>query len=215
MLSYLTNLVLLAALIACTGYMLMVNRRLKLLKSGQDEIGPMIATFARITTDLTGNLENLKAEASRAAHGLEQSIGRAAALQSEIDRSLMSAGLELKMAQRQAAASAETFRDRDMAALDEAFGGGRKMAVRPQPGRHQDVLRPDVVESPPAPVVRPDRIRTAERMPAPLPVTEAADEPRVRRWTPSDAGKSGAISEAINTFYGTPDTPLRVNGGGS
>lgn len=214
MLSYLINVALLIALLACTTYMYFVNQRLRLLRSGQDDIGPMVEKFAAITGEMTQNLSSLKNDALATARQLEEIITHAHDINQRIEKTL----LDVKGTEKRIEARSDSLK-REMAAHrvepgrrpEEIDGLGELLkafeaeiaAKAEEAGAGQPARKP----LPSADMDEPEAgIRPF------LPRAAAEGEKQVRQWAPSPAAqaavptaaKKNLMDEAIGLFYDGP-----------
>lgn len=171
MLSYLINVVLLIALLACTASLYFVNRRLRMLRTGQDDIGPMIERFAEVTGEMTESLERLKSDAISTAKQLEEIIGHGQAINTRMERSL----LEAKRLERMTTAKP---RGRTIGDIDA--DGGPSMDKPAAPAAADDTPDPRPARPQEAPATKPHS---------------------VRRWAPPGSAKSALLSSAVSIFY--------------
>jgi|GEM_PF-6032900 len=202
MLSYLINVALLIALLACTTYMYFVNQRLRLLRSGQDDIGPMVEKFAQITGEMTHNLSTLKNDALATARQLEEIISHAHDINQRIEKTLLDVkGTEKRIEARSASlASAQAARieagrktgDIDgLSDLIKAFEAEIGDMAEDTVSRRPFPAGPEM--SPAEPGVRPFLPRAAKE----------ESEKQVRQWAPASA-KQNLMDEAMGVFYDGP-----------
>lgn len=203
MLSYLINVALLIALLACTTYMYFVNQRLRLLRSGQDDIGPMVEKFAQITGEMTHNLSTLKNDALATARQLEEIISHAHDINQRIEKTLLDVkGTEKRiearsasLASAQAAARIEAGRKAGeidgLNDLIKAFETEIGAATEEAAPRRPVPAGPEMTAAEPG--VRPFLSRTAQE----------ETEKKVRQWAPASA-KKNLMDEAMGVFYDGP-----------
>ncbi|WP_420560734.1 hypothetical protein [Tepidicaulis sp.] len=207
MLSYLINIALLCALLACTTYMYFVNQRLRLLRSGQDNIGPMIEKFAKITGDMTESLSTLKSDAVATARQLEEIVSHAHALNGKIETTLKEAkAIELRLTAANAlhpAAQRSPAQDESIEGLTDLLKAfEEEVARRPENKAKDAPVRADQVqEAPPRP------LHAVEPRPAlgfRARQHDEEGEKGVRRWKPAFASKKSLMNEALDLFYKAP-----------
>lgn len=77
MVSYLIDVVLAVMLVTATVYLVLVNRRLSVLQSGQSEINGLIATFSRTIDDTDASVKRMVASATEVSARLADELDRA------------------------------------------------------------------------------------------------------------------------------------------
>lgn len=208
MILYLVNLALLLMLVAATAYMVMVNRRLRALKSGQDEIGPTVQSFAKVTAEMTDTVKRLSTDAATITKNLEGAIARAEKVQGDINRTLAGASVEAKILAR----------NRKRMAGDALQREGAAPAFRGRSGERGDGTagRPDAerpIQDAPSRIeggIR--RLATAEPEHTPAvtaawPAEKQPDRPkRCRPWMPRRATDENLRADAMQVFYGEPES---------
>lgn len=211
MLSYLINIALLCALLACTTYMYFVNQRLRLLRSGQDNIGPMIEKFAKITGDMTESLSTLKSDAVATARQLEEIVSHAHALNGKIEETLKEAKtIELRLAAANAlhpAAGRKPDDEKSIEGLTELLKAFEdEVSRRPAGAPQGPPIRAENVKEAP---MRPRSVR-ALHMDMDGPEAHAPESGKretgkeIKRWKPAFASKKNLMNEAIDLFYKAP-----------
>lgn len=85
MVSYLIDAFLAVMLVTTTGYMLVVNRRLKTLRSGQAEMNDLMTTFARTVDETDASVKRLVATATDVAGALGTEMERGGTLKEEME----------------------------------------------------------------------------------------------------------------------------------
>lgn len=213
MILYLVNLALLLMLVAATAYMVMVNRRLRALKSGQDEIGPTVQSFAKVTAEMTDTVKRLSTDAATITKNLEGAIARAEKVHGDINRMLAGASVEAKIlarnrsrmagdaSQRDGAAPAFRERNRERGGGAADAGTARKSDAerwgQDAPSRSEGDIR---------------RLATAESehtlaVTAAWPAEKQSDRPkRCRPWMPRRATDENLRADAMQVFYGEPES---------
>ncbi|WP_207477311.1 DUF6468 domain-containing protein [Arenibaculum pallidiluteum] len=121
MVSYLIDAFLAVMLVTATGYMVVVNRRLRVLRDGQSELGTLIKGFARDIDEADASVRRLVGSATEVAAVLGSSVERATEMKEEV-------GLLLGSCERTAARLDDSRRHAQqlLKRLDEG------MATRPQ-----------------------------------------------------------------------------------
>jgi hypothetical protein len=84
MVSYLIDAFLAVMLVTTTGYMLVVNRRLKTLRSGQAEMNDLMTAFARTVDETNASVKRLVATATDVAGTLGTQVERGGTLKEEM-----------------------------------------------------------------------------------------------------------------------------------
>lgn len=84
MISYLIDGFLAVMLVTTTGYMLVVNRRLKTLRSGQSDLNALITTFSRTIDETDASVKRLTEAAAGIAHRLGSEVERGKAMTEEV-----------------------------------------------------------------------------------------------------------------------------------
>ena len=205
MILYLINLALLLMLMASTVYMVLVNRRLRALKNGQDEIGPTIKRFAKATGDMAETVTRLNADAATATQNLEKAIGRAQSVQNDINRTLAGASVEAKILARERArfAAGEPPRERTGAEL-------REKARAAEAGADAMWRDPLIENAPREADMETRRPSTADPAGSSAATREwfpvrKSDEPKsCRPWMPRRATDEDLRADAMQMFYGEP-----------
>ncbi|MGQ9369330.1 DUF6468 domain-containing protein [Azospirillum sp. ST 5-10] len=84
MVSFLIDAALAVMLVTATVYLVIVNQRLKLLRTGQSEINALISTFSRSIDDTDASMKRLVGSASDVAGRLSEDLDRAKALKEDM-----------------------------------------------------------------------------------------------------------------------------------
>jgi hypothetical protein len=84
MISYLIDAFLAVMLVTTTGYMLVVNRRLKTLRSGQSDLNALITTFSRTIDETDASVKRLTEAAAEIAVRLGTEVDRGKAMTEEV-----------------------------------------------------------------------------------------------------------------------------------
>lgn len=180
MVSYLIDAFLAIMLVTTTGYLLIVNRRLKVLRSGQSEINGLISAFARTIDETDASVKRLVGAASDVAGKLGHEVDRGSAMKDEVGRLLTSC-------------------ERTASRLDEQLRHARvllrrldDMAVARTPRQPVDADGAELVEDAPAgpPAVPAAEPPASEARAAEGPAPERGDdlraEPAFRPLAPAD-----------------------------
>lgn len=194
MILYLFNIVLVAMLAASTGYMVLINRRLRALRSGKDAIGPTIESFANVTAGMAETMRSLATDAQALVGDLEAAMTRAEKVRSDVNQLLgeMQAeskklalrraqlAFEERVQQRAAAAHREkAARMSEQAAAETSLAAGKVAAV-PAPDEETET-----VSSTGTSEVRPEA-------------------KSYRYWVPRPASDEKLRAEALQVFYNDP-----------
>jgi Domain of unknown function (DUF6468) len=84
MISYLIDAFLAVMLVTTTSYMLVVNRRLKTLRSGQSDLNALITTFSRTIDETDASVKRLTEAAAEIAMRLGSEVDRGKAMTEEV-----------------------------------------------------------------------------------------------------------------------------------
>lgn len=140
MVSYLIDAFLAVMLVTTTGYMLVVNRRLKTLRSGQAEMNGLMTSFARTVDETDASVKRLVAAATEVAGTLGAEVERGGAMKEEV-------GLLLTACDRTTARMEESLNHARLLLrrLDEtaASRAGRRPAEAAPPAPAQPLLTQD------------------------------------------------------------------------
>jgi hypothetical protein len=198
MILYLINLALLLMLMASTTYMVLVNRRLRALKNGQDEIGPTIKSFARATGDMAETVTRLNTDATAVTQNLEKAIARAQRVQGDIKQTLADASAEARILARDRVRLAAGDPPRERLAPDAREKGRRSEASK---GAMPDA-GPPTGNAPDGAGTERGPATTRELFP-----TKKPDGPRsYRPWMPRRATDEDVRADAMQMFYGEPES---------
>src|SRR4051812_10854614 len=85
MMSYLVNLLLAILLAGTGGYMVVINRRLSALRSGQSELNGLIDQFTRSVNETDASIKRLSGTAVEIAAQLGEAVDRGRAMQEEVN----------------------------------------------------------------------------------------------------------------------------------
>lgn len=175
MISYLIDAFLAVMLVTTTGYMLIVNRRLKTLRSGQSDLNALITTFSRTIDETDASVKRLTETAADIAVRLGSEVDRGKAMTEEVTLLLGSCERTAGRMEEQILHTRQLLRRLDAAtparptrpAIAEAIAEAAAMAedeAGPSPAelRAEPEFRP-LAAFPPAPSIAPAAARnTAE-----------------------------------------------------
>ncbi|MBK3736620.1 hypothetical protein GAY29_26715 [Azospirillum brasilense] len=197
MVSFLIDAVLAVMLVTATVFLVIVNKRLKVMRSSQAEIGALIGTFSKTIDETEASVQRLVAAATEASAKLSDGLDRAQGVTEE-------AALVL--------GSCERASKRIEASVQEARALVRRLEEGPAPRPRPRPVPPPAAVTEPAPApdsdapededgFRPMRVAAlagAAARPAeePPPVPEAAIE-----TAESTVDTGGARQQAANAFY--------------
>ncbi|WP_454020711.1 DUF6468 domain-containing protein [Azospirillum sp. Marseille-Q6669] len=204
MVSFLIDAVLAVMLVTATVFLVIVNKRLKVMRSSQAEIGALIGTFSKTIDETEASVQRLVAAATEASAKLSDGLDRAKGVTEEAALVLGSC----ERASKRIEASVQEAR-----ALVRRLEDGPAPRPRPRPVPPPAAVPATVTEPVPAPApdsdapededgFRPMRVAALagaaarpveEPLAAPEAATEAAPESIV------DTG--GARQQAANAFY--------------
>ncbi|GAA4248254.1 DUF6468 domain-containing protein [Azospirillum formosense] len=197
MVSFLIDAVLAVMLVTATVFLVIVNKRLKVMRSSQAEIGALIGTFSKTIDETEASVQRLVAAATEASAKLSDGLDRAKGVTEE-------AALVL--------GSCERASKRIEASVQEARALVRRLEDGPAPRPRPRPVPPPAAATEPVPApdtdapededgFRPMRVtalagvaaRPAEEPPpAPMAVIETAE---------SSVDTGGARQQAANAFY--------------
>ncbi|TWA66610.1 hypothetical protein FBZ82_108280 [Azospirillum brasilense] len=208
MVSFLIDAVLAVMLVTATVFLVIVNKRLKVMRSSQAEIGALIGTFSKTIDETEASVQRLVAAATEASAKLSDGLDRAKGVTEEAALVLGSC----ERASKRIEASVQEAR-----ALVRRLEDSPAPRPRPRPVPQPATVPASVMEPAPAPAntapvpdsdavededgFRPMRVAAlagAAARPAeePSPVPEAAIE-----TTESTVDTGGARQQAANAFY--------------
>lgn len=189
MVSFLIDAALAVMLVTATVFLVIVNKRLKVMRSSQAEIGALIGTFSKTIDETEASVQRLVAAATEASAKLSDGLDRAKGVTEEVALVL---------------GSCERASKRIEGSVQEARALVRRLEDGPVP-------RPRPRPAPPPPVVAESAPSAPE---ADTPVAEDEDGFRPMRVaalagaparaveeTAPDAEAGGARQQAANAFY--------------
>ena len=151
MVSFLIDAVLAVMLVTATVFLVIVNKRLKVLRSGQSEINTLITTFSRTIDETDASVKRLVGAATEISGKLADELDRAKVVQEDVALILGSCERASKRIEESVQHARALVRR-----LEE--GPARPRPIRPEPA---PVLMPE-----PAPVVAAEPAEPAEAVPA-------------------------------------------------
>lgn len=180
MVSYLIDAVLAVMLVTATVYLIVVNKRLKMLRDGQSEINALVSSFSRSIDDTDASMKRLVASATDIATSLSGDMDRAKGVKEEMSLLLGSC-------------------ERISVRMEESLRHARGLLRRLDEGA-MSPLRP----RPPAPPVRmaPERVATVGAEPGDRAATPEPATPSDGRESPAEADDGDGFREL--------DLPLRA-----
>lgn len=84
MVSFLIDAALAVMLVTATAYLVIVNKRLKLLRTGQSEINALVSTFSRSIDDTDASMKRMVASATEIAARLSDDLDRAKGMKEDM-----------------------------------------------------------------------------------------------------------------------------------
>ncbi|MBY6265064.1 hypothetical protein EI613_24545 [Azospirillum sp. 412522] len=84
MVSFLIDAALAVMLVTATAYLVIVNKRLKLLRTGQSEINALVSTFSRSIDDTDASMKRMVASATEIAARLSDELDRAKGMKEDM-----------------------------------------------------------------------------------------------------------------------------------
>ncbi|CAO3382378.1 DUF6468 domain-containing protein [Azospirillum argentinense] len=201
MVSFLIDAVLAVMLVTATVFLVIVNKRLKVMRSSQAEIGALIGTFSKTIDETEASVQRLVAAATEASAKLSDGLDRAKSVTEEAALVLGSC----ERASKRIEASVQEAR-----ALVRRLEEGPAPRPRPRPVPPTATAPATVVEPVPAPAnaapapesnamededgFRPMRV-------AALAGTARPAEETIVEATAESTAESGARQQAANAFY--------------
>ncbi|HYH20059.1 MAG TPA: DUF6468 domain-containing protein [Azospirillum sp.] len=188
MVSFLIDAVLAVMLVTATAFLVIVNKRLKVLRSGQSEINTLITTFSRTIDETDASVKRLVGAATEISAKLADELDRAKVVQEDVALILGSCERASKRIEESVQHARALVRR-----LDE--GPARPRPMRPEPMR-QEPMRQEPASPPPV-------VATAT---APAPAVEAeaeAEPPEPAPAAPAMAGEDDGGFRPISpgAFY--------------
>lgn len=84
MVSFLIDAALAVMLVTATAYLVIVNKRLKLLRTGQSEINALVSTFSKSIDDTDASMKRMVASATEIAARLSDDLDRAKGMKEDM-----------------------------------------------------------------------------------------------------------------------------------
>lgn len=183
MVSFLIDAALAVMLVTATAYLVIVNKRLKLLRTGQSEINALVSTFSRSIDDTDASMKRMVASATEIAARLSDELDRAKGMKEDMALILGSC-------------------ERTTARMEESVQHARALLRRLDEGAMGSVARATRNRA------RPEEGDGAGTAAKPLDTEPAPSSPLLSALKAAevDKGEFQALETALRAVAGQPDT---------
>lgn len=183
MVSFLIDAALAVMLVTATAYLVIVNKRLKLLRTGQSEINALVSTFSKSIDDTDASMKRMVASATEIAARLSDDLDRAKGMKEDMALILGSC-------------------ERTTARMEESVQHARALLRRLDEGAMASSARAARNRA------RPDEVDDAGTAAKPLDAEPAPSSPLLSALKAAevDKGEFQALETALRAVAGQPDT---------
>lgn len=205
MVSFLIDAALAVMLVTATAYLVIVNKRLKLLRTGQSEINALVSTFSKSIDDTDASMKRMVASATEIAARLSDDLDRAKGMKEDMALILGSCERTTARMEESVQHARALLRRLDEGAMGSAARAGRKPARTEMPDTAEAAAKAEDAGSPAAPLM--SALRAAEIDKGEFRALETAlravagqtdDAPAT---APTGTAPTGTAKAAANAFY--------------
>ncbi|CAO3362068.1 DUF6468 domain-containing protein [Azospirillum melinis] len=203
MVSFLIDAALAVMLVTATAYLVIVNKRLKLLRTGQSEINALVSTFSKSIDDTDASMKRMVASATEIAARLSDDLDRAKGMKEDMALILGSCERTTARMEESVQHARALLRRLDEGAMASSARAARNR-TRPEEGDEARTVAKDAEAAPASPLLAAlkaaevdkgefQALETALRAVAGQPVEAPAPAPV--------SGSAGPAKAAASAFY--------------
>lgn len=148
MVSFLIDAALAVMLVTATAYLVIVNKRLKLLRTGQSEINALVSTFSKSIDDTDASMKRMVASATEIAARLSDDLDRAKGMKEDMALILGSCERTTARMEESVQHARALLRRLDEGAMGSAARAGRNRARPEESDAAGSVAKPVDAEAP-------------------------------------------------------------------
>ncbi|MDR6774888.1 DUF6468 domain-containing protein [Azospirillum sp. BE72] len=142
MVSFLIDAALAVMLVTATAYLVIVNKRLKLLRTGQSEINALVSTFSKSIDDTDASMKRMVASATEIAARLSDDLDRAKGMKEDMALILGSCERTTARMEESVQHARALLRRLDEGAMGSVARAGRKPARTEMPDTAEAAAKP-------------------------------------------------------------------------
>lgn len=150
MVSFLIDAALAVMLVTATAYLVIVNKRLKLLRTGQSEINALVSTFSKSIDDTDASMKRMVASATEIAARLSDDLDRAKGMKEDMALILGSCERTTARMEESVQHARALLRRLDEGAMGSAMRVGRNRTRPEEADTAGSVVKPADAEATPA-----------------------------------------------------------------